>query len=63
MSPGRRPNASDAVTERVFIEPGERRQAMLDVISGARQRLVLSLFRCNDYGVLDTIAAALERGV
>ena len=26
----------------------ERRQAMLDVIAGARQRLVLSLFRCND---------------
>ena len=63
MSPGRRPNASDAVIERVFIEPGERRQAMLDVITGARQRLVLSLFRCNDFGVLDALAAALERGV
>lgn len=36
---------------------------MLDVIGGARQRLVLSLFRCNDYGVLDAMAAALERGV
>jgi cardiolipin synthase len=48
---------------RVFIEPTERRQAMLDLISSARERLVLSLFRCNDYGVLDSIAAALERGV
>ena len=27
------------------------------------QRLVLSLFRCNDFGVLDALAAALERGV
>ena len=36
---------------------------MLDIIAHARSRLVLSLFRCNDYGVLDAIAAALERGV
>jgi phosphatidylserine/phosphatidylglycerophosphate/cardiolipin synthase-like enzyme len=36
---------------------------MLDVIGSARERLVLSLFRWNDYGVLDAIAAALERGV
>jgi cardiolipin synthase len=63
MSPGRRPNASDAVSERIFIQPAERRQAMLDVIGGARQRLVLSLFRCDDFGVLDALAAALERGV
>ena len=36
---------------------------MLDIIGGARERLVLSLFRCNDFGVLDALAAALERGV
>ena len=36
---------------------------MLDVIGTARERLVLSLFRCNDYGILDAIAASLERGV
>jgi hypothetical protein len=30
----------------VFIEQGVRREAMLGVIEGARQRLVLSLFRC-----------------
>ena len=63
MSPGPRPSASDATSERIFIKPAERRKAMLDVIGGARQRLVLSLFRCNDYGVLDAMAAALERGV
>ncbi len=34
-----------------------------NVIGGARRRLVLSLFRCNDYGVLDALAGALERGV
>jgi phosphatidylserine/phosphatidylglycerophosphate/cardiolipin synthase-like enzyme len=47
----------------VFIEPAERRQAMLDVIDGARQRIVLSLFRCSDQRVLETLAAALDRGV
>ena len=62
MSPGRPRNGRKAIG-RVAIEAGERRQAMLDVISMARSRLVLSLFRCNDYGVLDAIAAALERGV
>jgi phosphatidylserine/phosphatidylglycerophosphate/cardiolipin synthase-like enzyme len=36
---------------------------MLGAISGAKQRLVLSLFRCNDYGILDALAAALDRGV
>jgi phosphatidylserine/phosphatidylglycerophosphate/cardiolipin synthase-like enzyme len=45
------------------VEPAARRQAMLDVIANARQRLVLSLFRCNDFGILDALAAALERGV
>jgi phosphatidylserine/phosphatidylglycerophosphate/cardiolipin synthase-like enzyme len=50
-------------SERIFIEPADRREAMLKLIGGARRRLVLSLFRCNDYGVLDALAAALERGV
>jgi phosphatidylserine/phosphatidylglycerophosphate/cardiolipin synthase-like enzyme len=55
--------AESAARERIFIGPAERRQAMIDVIAGARQRLVLSLFRCNDFGILDGLAAALERGV
>jgi phosphatidylserine/phosphatidylglycerophosphate/cardiolipin synthase-like enzyme len=36
---------------------------MLEVIAGAKRRLVLSLFRCNDFGVLDGLASALDRGV
>lgn len=54
---------SDVAAERIFITPEARRQALVDVIAGARERLALSLFRCNDYGVLDALAAALERGV
>jgi phosphatidylserine/phosphatidylglycerophosphate/cardiolipin synthase-like enzyme len=49
--------------DRIFIGAADRRQAMIDVITGARQRIVLSLFRCNDFGILDELAAALERGV
>jgi cardiolipin synthase A/B len=63
MSRGRRPSAGSAAAARIYINPGERRQAMLDIIATAHERLVLSLFRCNDYGILDAIAAALERGV
>jgi cardiolipin synthase len=50
-------------SERVYLDPAARRQAMLDIIGGAHERLILSLFRCNDPGVLDSLAAALERGV
>jgi cardiolipin synthase A/B len=36
---------------------------MLRIIGGARRRLILSLFRCDDFEVLDALAGALERGV
>jgi cardiolipin synthase A/B len=63
MSRGRRPSAADIAREQIFLEPAERRAAMLEIIGSARQRLVLSMFRCNDFGILDAVAAALERGV
>jgi phosphatidylserine/phosphatidylglycerophosphate/cardiolipin synthase-like enzyme len=64
MSPGRRRSAADARRrELVVLDPAERRAAMLRVIGAARQRLVLSLFRCDDAEVLDALAGALERGV
>jgi cardiolipin synthase A/B len=47
----------------VVLEPAERRAAMLRLIGAARRRLVLSLFRCDDFEVLDALAGALERGV
>jgi phosphatidylserine/phosphatidylglycerophosphate/cardiolipin synthase-like enzyme len=49
--------------ELVVLDPAERRSAMLRIIGGARRRLVLSLFRCDDGEVLDALASALERGV
>jgi cardiolipin synthase A/B len=56
VPPGRR-------REVVVLDPSERRSAMLRVIGAARHRLVLSLFRCDDFEVLDALASALERGV
>lgn len=51
------------MSEQLFLDPPERRQAMLNIVAHARERLVLSLFRCDDFGILDALAAALDRGV
>jgi cardiolipin synthase len=71
MSPGLRPSEADPAPrrgagkpggERLVLEPGKRREALLSVIGSAKRRLVLSLFRCDDVAVLDALADALERG-
>jgi cardiolipin synthase len=73
MSPGRRPSADKqragapvraAATgkEILVLDPEERKAALLDIIASAKRRLVLSLFRCDDFSVLDALAAALARG-
>jgi cardiolipin synthase len=49
--------------DRVAITPKERREAVIDIIASARTRLLLSLFRCDDFSVLDALADALARGV
>ena len=53
----------NAPAERLILEPGERREAVLQVIRGARERLVLSVFRCDDFKILDALAGAVRRGV
>lgn len=49
--------------DRIVIQPHERRAAVLRVIRGAKRRLGLTIFRCNDADVLDAVAAAVDRGV
>ena len=49
--------------DRVAITPVERRAAVLRLIRGARRRLGLTIFRCNDELVLAEVAAAIARGV
>ncbi|MFP5356807.1 MAG: hypothetical protein ACLGIK_17040, partial [Gemmatimonadota bacterium] len=41
-----------------MLDPAERKAALLGMIGAARRRLVLSLFRCNDFSILDALAAA-----
>ncbi|MEO7134817.1 MAG: phospholipase D-like domain-containing protein, partial [Vicinamibacterales bacterium] len=48
--------------ERLILGPAERKAALLGVISAAKRRVILSLFRCDDFSVLDALAAALDRG-
>jgi len=52
-----------ALLESLALSPRERRAAVLGLIRGAQRRLALTVFRCNDYAVLDEIGAALDRGV
>ena len=54
--------ARPAADRFVFL-PEDRLPAVLGVIGAARERLLLSLFRCDDFDVLDALAAALQRGV
>lgn len=49
--------------DRVVIHPEERRAAVLRLIHGARRRLALTVFRCNDADVLDAVGEAVARGV
>jgi phosphatidylserine/phosphatidylglycerophosphate/cardiolipin synthase-like enzyme len=50
-------------SERLILHPHERRQAIREVIHSARRQLMLSIFRCDDFSVLDALAAAVERKV
>jgi phosphatidylserine/phosphatidylglycerophosphate/cardiolipin synthase-like enzyme len=49
--------------ERLCFEPSGRRDTIVRVIRSARERLILSMFRCTDYRVLRELAAAVDRGV
>lgn len=51
------------IAEKVTIAVAERRAAVLEVIHAARERLLVSIFRCTDFPVLDAVAEALQRGV
>jgi phosphatidylserine/phosphatidylglycerophosphate/cardiolipin synthase-like enzyme len=49
--------------DRVILAIEQRRDAVLEVIRSARKRLLISLFRCTDFPVLDAIGEALRRSV
>jgi cardiolipin synthase A/B len=49
--------------DRFVFAPDARASTVLRVIRSARSRLILSLFRCDDFKILDALAEALQRGV
>ena len=49
--------------DRLVLAPAARRPAVLDLMRSAERRLVLSMFRCDDFAVLDEVAAAVKRNV
>ena len=57
------PTPSRPPGDEVVTTPAERRDVVLQTIRQARQRLALSLFRCNDKAVFDALAQARARGV
>ena len=57
------PKAPRGPRDEVVTAPAERREVVLRAIRQARERLVLSLFRCNDKSVFDELKQARERGV
>jgi phosphatidylserine/phosphatidylglycerophosphate/cardiolipin synthase-like enzyme len=52
-----------ARAEKLICEPADRRPAILDLIREARRELVLSVFRCDDFKILDALADAVQRNV
>ena len=47
----------------VVTAPGDRRDVVVRAIRQARERLALSLYRCNDAAIFDELKQARERGV
>jgi len=47
----------------LVLNPADRRQAVVDVLRSAARTLVLSIFRCDDFGVIGEITGAVRRNV
>jgi cardiolipin synthase len=54
---------TNAPVETLVLEPEDRKQAVLDLIRSAQRQLILSIFRCDDFKILDALADAVHRGV
>ena len=49
--------------DRLIFTPAARRDAILDLLRSARHTIALSMFRCDDFAIVDEVAAAVRRGV
>ncbi len=53
----------ETASERIVLDGGERRKAIVSAIGAAKERVRLSMFRCTDFKVMDSLGEALERKV
>jgi cardiolipin synthase len=53
----------DQKIDRLVLRPAERRQSIIEFMRSAKRELALSMFRCDDFGIIDEVAAAVQRGV
>lgn len=51
------------MAEKVVVKPSKRREKVIEFIVSAKESLLLSVFRCDDFGVLDALGEAAARGV
>jgi len=49
--------------DRLIISPAIRRGAVLQLMRSANRTLILSMFRCDDFMIVDELAASVKRGV
>jgi phosphatidylserine/phosphatidylglycerophosphate/cardiolipin synthase-like enzyme len=54
---------SRPVRDAIVTAPGDRREVVVTAIRQARERLALSLYRCNDRAIFDALTQARARGV
>ena len=54
---------SRPVRDAIVTAPGDRREVVVTTIRQARERLALSLYRCNDRAIFDELKQARARGV
>lgn len=58
-----RRNVDLSQVERLVLAPSDRRAAIVDLIASAKRELLVSVFRCDDFRILDALAASIDRGV
>jgi phosphatidylserine/phosphatidylglycerophosphate/cardiolipin synthase-like enzyme len=50
-------------SDQLILAPAARRDAVIDLMRSARHTLILSMFRCDDFSIVDELAAAVRRDV
>ena len=50
-------------TDRLILAPAARRDSVLQLMRSADRTLILSMFRCDDFSIVDELASAVKRGV